>query len=140
MTNDELNGLGYTLTVDDLLDMAMEMMGEDQKSRRGYAPYAAGITNFLLADCFHANNAVRTQAQKQALTELPSVSVGTDVLPYEYETVINLLMPGMAFYLLVQDDENDKANIFNAVYEANKAKYPKTLPAEYEKTENNYRW
>ena len=125
-----------SMTVDELLSQAMALMGEQEKDRRGYTPFTAGILNTLMADCFSVNNALRERAGKEPLAEIPKVTLLTDVVSFEYEAMVNLLPYGLAFYLLMQDDENDKANIFSASYEANKMKIAQ---AQYERTEDWYR-
>lgn len=119
-----------TMTVGGLLKKAMSLMGEEGKYESGYEPFVAEIVNQLLADCFDINNAIRESAGKEPLTVIPSVGKTADVLPYEYETLVSIMVYGLAYWLLFQDDENDKANVCNMMYEQNKVRFTKAAYAD----------
>ena len=121
-----------TMTVGELLKKAMSLMGEESKNENGYAPFVTDLVNGLLADCFSVNNTVRESAGKQPLTSIPTVTKTTDVLPYEYETLVNVMVYGLAYWLLFQDDESDKANVCNMMYEQNKVRFAKAAYADVE--------
>lgn len=115
----------YIYDVNRLLNEAMALMGEEQKYRKDYVEFAVDITNNLIADCFVINNTMREKKNKIPLVEFPVMQSMTDIIPYEYETLKNIMVYGMAFWLLYQDGENDKANIQNAMYEDNKKRFSK---------------
>ncbi len=117
-------------TVSDLLKRAMSIMGEEEKDKNGYMPFVLDIANQLIADCFETNNAVREGKGLEPIAEVPWLTKESDVLPYEPEVAVNVMAYGMAFWLLFQDDENDKANMCNAAYETNKARVGKAMYAD----------
>lgn len=122
---DKMAATEQTITVGGLLTRTMSLMGEEGKYESGYAPFVTDLVNQLLADCFDVNNSMRENAGKQKFASIPSVEKTTDVLPYEYETVVNILAYGLAYWLLFQDDEYDKANACNMIYEQNKIRLTK---------------
>ncbi|WP_066649048.1 hypothetical protein [Christensenella timonensis] len=124
-----------TMTVGGLLKRAMSLMGEEGKYESGYAPFVADIVNQLLADCFDINNSIRENAGKTPLASVPYVTKTEDELPYEYETLASIMVYGLAYWLLFQDDENDKANACNMMYEQNKIRFTK---AAYADVADNY--
>ncbi len=124
-----------TMTVGGLLKRAMSLMGEEGKYESGYAPFVADIVNQLLADCFDINNSIRENAGKTPLASVPYVTKTEDELPYEYETLASIMVYGLAYWLLFQDDENDKANACNMMYEQNKIRFTK---AAYTDVADNY--
>ncbi len=98
-------------------------MGEAQKYRKDYIPFVVGLTNRLISDLFRVNNTIREDAGKAPLTETPLVKTLSDQIPFEYETISNMMVYGLAWWLLFQDEENVKANAMNAIYEGNKQRY-----------------
>jgi len=112
-------------TVDRLLNEAMSLMGEEQKYKKDYTPFATDLVNNLIADCFVINNTMREAAGLEPLEEFPVMEGLDSEVPYEYECLKNIMTYGLAFWLLYQDGENDKANMQNAVYEENKARFAK---------------
>lgn len=112
-------------TVNDLLKKAMAVMGETERYKSGYAPFLVDLTNQLLMECFDANNAAREGKGIAPLEEIPQVMKAEGELEYEPEVVVNVMAYGLAFWLLFQDDENDKANICAEKYEINKVKASK---------------
>lgn len=123
-------------TVNDLLVGAMAIMGETEGYKSGYLPFLVKLTNQLLVDCFEANNAARADKGKEPLTGVPLIKAEDDILEYEDAIILNVMNYGLAFWLLFQDDENDKANACNTVYEENKIKVAK---AQYENVEDFYK-
>lgn len=119
-------------TATELLTKAMAIMGETEGYKSGYLPFLVELVNQLLADCFAINNAVREEAGKAPLISIPWISAEEDAIVYEIEIVTNVMVYGLAFWLLFQDDENDKANVCNAAYETNKTRAAKAVytPAE----------
>lgn len=123
------------VTAQDMLKKAMDLMGEESKYQSGYAPFLIEIINYLLADCFAVNNAYREDVGKEPLTQIPSVSKPEDEIPYEYAAIELIMIHGLAYQLLFQDDEADKANMEYTIYEQNKARFS---PAVYTDVINNY--
>ncbi len=123
-------------TGNDLLKKSMSLMGEESKYKSGYTPFVTDIVNQLLAECFDVNNTIRQSAGKTPLLEIPTIEKETDVIGYEYQTVVNIMVYGLAYWLLFQDDEYDKANACNALYGQGKISYAK---AAYADVENCYR-
>lgn len=118
------------ITVKELLRQAMSVMGEESRYESGYAKFAVDLVNQLMVDCFECNNTRRIFAGREPLAEPPVVVAMGDVIPFEYEVVTGVLRYGLAYWLLFQDDENDKANICNANYEANKVRLAKAVEQE----------
>lgn len=118
------------ITVKDLLRQAMSVMGEEERYESGYAEHAVDLTNLLMVDCFECNNTRRIAAGKEPLREVPMLGEMSDAIPFEYEIVTGVMRYGMAYWLLFQDDENDKANICNANYEVNKTRFSKAVAEE----------
>jgi len=115
------------ITVKNLLGQAMSVMGEESRYEGGYAGYAVDLVNQLIVDCFECNNTRRIAAGKEPMTEIPVMTELTDVIPFEYVVLTGVMRYGLAYWLLFQDDENDKANICNANYETNKIRLSKAV-------------
>lgn len=120
------------ITVRDLLRQAMSVMGEEAGYESGYATFTVNLVNQLMIDCFECNNTRRIFAGKEPLGGIPTVKNMEDIIPFEYEVISGVMSYGLAYWLLFQDDENDKANICNANYETNKIKYAKAVTEEVE--------
>lgn len=116
-----------TYDVDRLLKEAMSMMGEEPRYRDDYETFVVDIANTLMADLFDVNNTMREQAKKQPLACVPVVQQSREEIPYEYLCIKNIMVYGLAFWLLYHDGESDKANIQNAVYEDHKKKFSTAL-------------
>lgn len=117
----------YTVSAAGLLNKAMSIMGESEGYKSGYLPFLVNLTNVIVTDCFEVNNTIREGAGKRPLAIIPIIEDKEDIIPYEQETITNILAHGLAFWLLFQDDENDKANICNAAYEGGKERFAKAI-------------
>ncbi len=118
------------ITVKELLRQAMSLMGEESRYEGGYSEFAVDLVNQLIVDCFECNNTRRMFAGKEPLEDLPVMATLNDVIPFEYAVITGVLRYGLAYWLLFQDDENDKANICNANYEGNKLRLSKAVEQE----------
>ncbi|HBU11326.1 MAG TPA: hypothetical protein DEB31_00890 [Clostridiales bacterium] len=112
-----------TYTAGILVSEAMALMGESAKFRNEYMEFAVSVANNLAADCFAVNNAVRQSKGKERLSEAPVLYGEGDAIPYEYETLKNIMVYGMAFWLLYQDGELTRASAQHDIYEENKARH-----------------
>ena len=91
-------------------------MGEEAGYESGYATFTVNLVNQLMIDCFECNNTRRIFTGKEPLEEIPAVKNMEDIIPFEHEVISGVMSYGLAYWLLFQDDENDKANICNANY------------------------
>lgn len=136
----------YTVVL--LLDEAMNQTGEEKKYVKNimeeqggstvpkymneYLPFAVGLVNRLLGELFEINNSIRRNHGKSPLQSIPCLADSKDVIPYEYETISNIMVYGLAYWLLFQDEEQNMANVMNAMYEENKLRYAKATYAQIE--------
>jgi len=108
------------LTVSGFLSETMNQMGEGAKYRRDYEPFAVSLTNRLISECFEVNNSIRGAKGLEAKTVCPVMEGMDSEIPYEYETVSDILVYGLGYWLFYQDDEFGKANAMRAVYDENR--------------------
>ena len=109
------------MTVKELYDLAKSMMFEKPTSK-DYDNYYIPWINVLLCENFDLNNHLRVKHNKEALTEVPTVSAGSDTVPYENEMCYEILPYGLAAKFFI-DDDLSKFDIFNTNYENALSKY-----------------
>lgn len=109
------------MTVAELYDLTKKMMFEKATSR-DYDNYYIGWINVLLSEQFDLNNHIRVKHGKEELTEVPTVSADTDVIPYEREMCYEILPYGLASKFFI-DDDLSKFDIYNTNYENAMSKY-----------------
>jgi hypothetical protein len=110
-----------SMTVADLYSLAKSMMFEKTTSK-DYDNYYLPWINVLLSENFDINNSIRTREGLAVLTEIPTVSKTTDVLPYEDVVNREILPYGLASKFFI-DDDLSKFDIFNTNYENAQMKY-----------------
>lgn len=103
-------------TVDDVLIEALGMMGESVNDKADFEDGLMPQMNELIAEVWKANNAVREANGKKPFTEYPVVKDKKDIVPLEYDTIRNAVVYGLAYWLLLIDDEYIKANAMLAQY------------------------
>ncbi len=117
----------YVYTVDRLLGNAMKLMGEPAKYDKNYSEFAVECANAVIADCWVVNNSMREAAGLEPYDFYPVMKERSEIIPYEFECLQNIMVYGMAFWLLYQDEDNDKASVMNQIYEANKLRWSKAI-------------
>ncbi|MBE6121148.1 MAG: hypothetical protein E7190_00360 [Erysipelotrichaceae bacterium] len=118
------------MTVKELYELAKNMMFE-KKSSKDYDGYYMLWINVLLSENFDLNNHLRLKHGREKLTEVPTVSLDTDVLPYENEMCWEILPYGLAAKFFI-DDDLSKYDIFNTDYENRQSKYMWGVEVEVE--------
>lgn len=120
---------GYTPeSTGQVLLETMQLMGEPVSSRSAYNYSVLSISNRLISELFDINNAIRKKNGKATFTEYPILKTLSDTVPFEYETISNIFIYGLAYWLFVQDEEYTKANAMLAQYERGMMR----APAHYE--------
>lgn len=109
------------MTAKELYDLAKSMMFEKPTSK-DYDNYYISWINVLLSENFDLNNHLRAKHHKDELTEIPTVSQGSDQVPYETEMCYEILPYGLAAKFFI-DDDLSKFDIFNTNYENALSKY-----------------
>lgn len=108
------------MTVQDLYLSALALLGE-KSTVKGYSDFKIPLTNQLLAECFNTNNTILASKGLTELTEIPTVTLETDVLTYDTK-LARLAMPYGLASLLVIDDDKQKSAAFSQMYETNRKK------------------
>ena len=68
---------------------------------------------------------------RQLTTEIARIDRTVSAVSYTHLDVYKRQMVyGLAYWLLFQDDENDKANVCNMMYEQNKVRFTKAAYAD----------
>jgi hypothetical protein len=111
------------MTVKELYELAKAMMFEKSTSR-DYDNYYIPWINVLLSENFDINNSLLRSIGEEPLDEIPSVSLDTDVLPYEDRVCREILPYGLAAHFFI-DDDLSKYDIFNTKYENARMAYMK---------------
>lgn len=111
------------MTVKELYELAKAMMFEKSTSR-DYDNYYIPWINVLLSENFDINNSLLRSIGEEPLDEIPSVSIDTDVLPYEDRVCREILPYGLAAHFFI-DDDLSKYDIFNTKYENARMAYMK---------------
>lgn len=110
-----------TMTVSELYSQAKSMMFEKPTSK-DYENYYIPWVNVLLSENFDLNNSIRLRKGLEALTEIPSVTKGSDVLPYEDVINREVLPDGLAANFFI-DDDLSKYDLFHTYYQNAQMKY-----------------
>jgi len=103
-------------SVDDILVEALGMMGESPNDKQDFEEGLISTCNRLLTELYKANNAIRIINGKEPFTEYPVFTTAKDTVPLEYETISDAFVYGLAYWLLMRDDEYIKANAMLAQY------------------------
>ena len=109
------------MTVKELYELAKAMMFE-KKTSKDYDGYYKPYINKLLSENFDLNNNIRVNNSKEPLTEIPSIALDSDEIPYESVVCREILPNGLAMYFFI-DDDLAKFNIFNTNYINAQTKY-----------------
>jgi hypothetical protein len=112
----QTDGRYMAYTTDELLVEALGMMGESAADKQDFSDGLLTKANELIAELYNANNMIRQTNGKEPFTEYPVMMRETDVVPLEYETIRNGFVYGLAYWLLMLDDEYVKANAMLAQY------------------------
>ena len=111
------------MTVKELYELAKAMMFEKSTSR-DYDNYYIPWINVLLSENFDINNSLLRAIGEEPLDDIPTVSLDTDVLPYEDRICREILPYGLAAHFFI-DDDLSKYDIFNTKYENARMAYMK---------------
>lgn len=111
------------MTVKELYELAKAMMFEKSTSR-DYDNYYIPWINVLLSENFDINNSLLRAIGEEPLDDIPTVSLDTDVLPYEDRICREVLPYGLAAHFFI-DDDLSKYDIFNTKYENARMAYMK---------------
>lgn len=76
------------------------------------------ILNMALSDLFDFNNAYRLAEGKEELEDVPYLENETDIVPYEYQVIMDLVVIYMAREFM-KDDDLSKFNLFETQYANN---------------------
>lgn len=108
----------------EILDQTMQLMGEPRSVRADYEYSLLSISNRLITELYDINNATRVKNGKEEFTEYPVLITVNDILPFEYETISNIFIYGLAYWLFMQDEEYVKANAMLAQFNLGKTRAP----------------
>lgn len=90
----------------------------ERSSSRDFDNDWLAILNMALSDLFDFNNAYRLAEDKEELEDVPYLENETDIVPYEYQVVMDLVVIYMAREFM-RDDDLSKFNLFETQYANN---------------------
>jgi hypothetical protein len=108
------------MTVANLIQSAVALMGGDLEDTTDYNAYAIASTNMMLADLFSINNAILASAAEDELTSIPSVTAVSDTLTYSDKLTRNAMVYGLARDLGLRDN-HPATSMFSRLYDEKKA-------------------
>lgn len=114
------------MTVQELFDQTIGMMGMISANATTYADAFPKQVNTVLAECFKLENNNREFKGIAVLTSIPKVTGMTDILEYQDELTLTMTY-GLAMYLALSDDDTIKAGFFNQQYVDERAKAGKMI-------------
>lgn len=109
------------MTVQEIFNTAVTLMFGEEVDRPDYQPFWMDIFNYMLAENFELNNALRTVRGKPPLEIPPEVTEMTDEVGYEWELERQILPMGCAGYLFMED-ESGIATTYKNKYEVERSK------------------
>lgn len=104
----------------DIFNTAVTLMFGEEVDRPDYQPFWFDTLNYMLAENFNTNNALRKARGKVPLDEPPLVVSMTDDVEYEWEFTRQILPMGCAGYIFMEDDTGI-ATAYKNKYEAERA-------------------
>lgn len=90
----------------------------ERSSSRDFDYDWLAILNMALSDLFDFNNAYRLAEGKEELEDVPYLEEETDIVPYEYQVIMDLVIIYMAREFM-KDDDLSKFNLFETQYANN---------------------
>lgn len=90
----------------------------ERSSSRDFDYDWLAILNMALSDLFDFNNAYRLAEGKEELEDVPYLENETDIVPYEYQVIMDLVVIYMAREFM-KDDDLSKFNLFETQYANN---------------------
>ena len=88
----------------DIFNTAVTLMFGEEVDRPDYQPFWFDTLNYMLAENFQTNNALREARGKPLLTEPPLIQGLTEEVGYEWEFERQILPMGCAGYIYMEDD------------------------------------
>jgi len=115
------------MTAQEIFNTAVTFMFGEQTDRPDYQPFWMDTLNYMLAENFKLNNALREKRGKEKLQEPPLLTEMTDIVDYEWEFTRQLFPMGCAGYIFTEDSPG-VATAYKNKYEAERSRI---LQADY---------
>lgn len=114
-------------TAYDVYKLALDLLAEKEARAKDYNTFYPNLFNIVLAECFNANNSIRMRDGKEKLPkdEMPFITfedAKTDIIPYDAKLIREVMVFGLAAYLVLDDDKSISA-AFSQQYESRLRKY-----------------
>ena len=87
-----------------LYENALALLGIQAENGGEYLYTAVAKINQVLGDVFDAENSLRIQNGKEALTEIPEISLLGEILPVSEKICREIMAVGLAAYFSANDD------------------------------------
>lgn len=115
------------MTAQEIFNTAVTFMFGEQTDRPDYQPFWLDTLNYMLAENFRTNNALRQRRGKEKLEFPPLLTGMEDLVDYEWEFTRQILPMGCAGYIFTEDSpgiatayknkyENERSRILQADY------------------------
>lgn len=102
------------MTVQQLFEQTVGIMGLTALNAVTYQATLIPQVNTILGQLYDLENNLRRIASEVELTETPSVSATTDILPYKEQIIRRVAIWGLAQLFALTDDDTIKAGFYGA--------------------------
>ena len=102
------------MTVQQLFEQTVGIMGLTASNAVTYQETLLPQVNTILGQLYDLENNLRRIASEVELTETPSVSATTDILPYKEQIIRRVAIWGLAQLFALTDDDTIKAGFYGA--------------------------
>ena len=114
-------------TAYDIYQLALVLLAEKEARAKDYNIFYPSLMNIVLAESFNANNVIRMKdgLEKLEKEEMPFITTEDAkefVIPYDAKLIREVLVFGLAAYLVLDDDKSIAAS-FSQQYESRLARY-----------------
>ena len=114
-------------TAYDVYQLALVLLAEKEARAKDYNIFYPSLMNIVLAESFNANNVIRMKdgLEKLEKDEMPFITTEDAkefVIPYDAKLIREVLVFGLAAYLVLDDDKSIAAS-FSQQYESRLARY-----------------
>lgn len=93
------------MTAQEIFNIAFTLMFGETGEESDYSPFWINTLNFIIAENYKTNNALRVMRGKEALTEMPLITDMTETVNFEDEYTRHIFPMGCAGYIYTDDDK-----------------------------------
>ena len=109
------------MSAQEIFNTAVTLMFGEEADRPDYQPFWLDILNYMLAENFEINNALRAVRGKEVLQEPPRITDMAEEVGYEWELERQILPMGCAGYIYMED-ESGIATTYKNKYEVERSR------------------